>query len=544
VAFTDGAQIGAMLDRNGLRPAKYAVTSDGLVVLASEFGVLPLDPARVVQKGRVQPGKMFLVDTDSGRVISDEEIKHHVATQKPYREWLEENRLTLSMLPEATSPYKATPAELRRQQQAFGYTEEDLKMILGPMAVGAEEPTGSMGVDTPLAVLSERPQLLFRYFKQQFAQVTNPPIDPIREETVMSLVSCVGGEGNLLEETPKQCRMLELPHPFLSNDDMARLRRNILGDFRTCTLRMSFPVAECTSPERAGRTLRHAIDRLCKEAVDAIDGGASLIILSDRGISDEQAPIPSLLATSAVHHHLIRSGRRVRAGLVIETAEPREVSHMCLLIGFGAGALNPYLALDSLPDDRARANYIKALKKGLLKTMSKMGISAVASYQGAQIFEAVGIDQMVIDNYFTGAVSRVRGVGMPEIAEETLARHARAFSRNPERELDVGGQHMWRTTGEAHLWTPKTVAKLQEAVRLDDANSYDEYARLINDQSRRLMTLRGMWDLLPAGPEVAIENVESAASIVKRFTTGAMSFGSISKEAHENLAIAMNRIGG
>ncbi|MGZ3429671.1 MAG: glutamate synthase central domain-containing protein, partial [Polyangia bacterium] len=450
----------------------------------------------------------------------------------------------LSMLPEATSPYKASPAELRRQQQAFGYTEEDLKMILGPMAVGAEEPTGSMGVDTPLAVLSERPQLLFRYFKQQFAQVTNPPIDPIREETVMSLVSCVGGEGNLLEETPKQCRMLELPHPFLSNDDMARLRRNILGDFRTCTLRMSFPVAECTSPERAGRTLRHAIDRLCKEAVDAIDGGASLIILSDRGISDEQAPIPSLLATSAVHHHLIRSGRRVRAGLVIETAEPREVSHMCLLIGFGAGALNPYLALDSLPDDRARANYIKALKKGLLKTMSKMGISAVASYQGAQIFEAVGIDQMVIDNYFTGAVSRVRGVGMPEIAEETLARHARAFSRNPERELDVGGQHMWRTTGEAHLWTPKTVAKLQEAVRLDDANSYDEYARLINDQSRRLMTLRGMWDLAPAGPEVAIENVESAASIVKRFTTGAMSFGSISKEAHENLAIAMNRIGG
>jgi glutamate synthase (NADPH/NADH) large chain len=544
VAFTDGVQVGAMLDRNGLRPAKYVVTSDGLVVLASEFGVLPLDPARVVQKGRVQPGKMFLVDTDAGRVISDEEIKHHVATQKPYREWLDENRLTLAMLPEVHSPYKASADEVRRQQQVFGYTEEDLKLILAPMAVGAEEPTGSMGVDTPLAVLSERPQLLFRYFKQQFAQVTNPPIDPIREETVMSLVTCVGGEGNLLEETPKQCRMLELPHPFLSNDDMARLRRNVLGDFRTCTLRMSFPVAECTTPERAGRALRHAIDRLCKEAVDAIDGGASLVILSDRGVSDEHAPIPSLLATAAVHHHLIRSGRRVRAGLVIETAEPREVSHMCLLIGFGAGALNPYLALDTLPDERARANYIKALKKGLLKTMSKMGISAVASYQGAQIFEAVGIDQMVIDNYFTGVVSRVRGVGMPEIAEETLARHARAFGRIPERELDVGGQHMWRATGEAHLWTPKTVAKLQEAVRLDDAASYDEYARLINDQSRHLMTLRGMWDLSPIGPEVAIENVESATSIVKRFTTGAMSFGSISKEAHENLAIAMNRIGG
>ncbi|MCU1280119.1 MAG: gltB1, partial [bacterium] len=546
VAFTDGAQVGAMLDRNGLRPAKYVVTSDGLVVLASEFGVLPLDPARVVQKGRVQPGKMFLVDTDAGRIISDEEIKHHVATQKPYREWLDENRLTLSMLPEAHSPYKASADEVRRLQQVFGYTEEDLRTVLGPMAVGAEEPVGSMGVDTPLAVLSERPQLLFRYFKQQFAQVTNPPIDPIREETVMSLVSCVGGEGNLLEETPKQIRMLELPHPFLSNDDMARLRRNVLGDFRTCTLRMSFPVAEGTTPERAGRALRQSLDRLCKDAVDAIDGGASLLILSDRGVSHEHAPIPSLLATSAVHHHLIRSGRRVRAGLVIETAEPREVSHMCLLIGFGAGALNPYLALDSLPDDRSRANYIKALKKGLLKTMSKMGISAVSSYQGAKIFEAVGIDQVVIDNYFTGAVSRVRGVGMAEIAEETLARHARAFARNrsADGELDVGGQHMWRTTGEAHLWSPKTVAKLQEAVRLDDAASYDEYARLINDQTRRLMTLRGMWDLAPIGPEIAIENVESAVSIVKRFTTGAMSFGSISKEAHETLAIAMNRIGG
>ncbi len=547
VAFTDGVQVGAMLDRNGLRPAKYAVTSDGLVVLASEFGVLPLDPARVVQKGRVQPGKMFLVDTDAGRVISDEEVKHHVSTQKPYRVWLEENRLTLPMLPEAQSPYRASVEEVRRLQQAFGYTEEDLKAFLGPMAVGAEEPVGSMGVDTPLAVLSERPQLLFRYFKQQFAQVTNPPIDPIREETVMSLVSCVGGEGNLLEETPKQCRMLELPHPFLSNDDMARLRRNVLGDFRTCTLRMSFPVGECTTPERAGRALRQAIDRLGKEAVDGIDGGASLLILSDRGISDEHAPIPSLLATAAVHHHLIRSGRRVRAGLVIESAEPREVSHVCLLIGFGAGAVNPYLALDSLPDDRARANYIKALKKGLLKTMSKMGISAVSSYQGAQTFEAVGIDQVVIDNYFTGTVSRVRGVGAGEIAEETLARHRRAFAARPAldaRELDVGGQHAWRVTGEAHLWSPKTVAKLQEAVRLDDAASYDEYARLINDQSRRLMTLRGSWDLAPAGPEVAIENVEPAASIVKRFTTGAMSFGSISKEAHENLAIAMNRIGG
>ena len=542
VAFTDGVQIGAMLDRNGLRPAKYAITSDGLVVLASEFGVLPLDPARVVQKGRVQPGKMFLVDTEEGRVISDEEVKRQVSGKQPYRQWLDENRITLSMLPEAHSPYKASPEEVRAQQQVFGYTEEDLKTILGPMAAGAEEPVGSMGVDTPLAVLSDRPQLLFRYFKQQFAQVTNPPIDPIREETVMSLVSCVGGEGNLLEETPKQCRMLELPHPFLSNDDMARLRRNILGDFRTSTLRMSFPVPR--SLDDAGTELRRALERLCQQAVAAIDAGASILILSDRGVGPTEAPIPSLLATAAVHHRLIRTGRRVRAGLVIESAEPREVSHLCLLIGYGAGAVNPYLALDSLPDERARNNYIKALKKGLLKTMSKMGISAVSSYQGAQIFESIGIDQMVIDNYFTGTVSRVRGVGLGEIAEETLARHARAHSPRPARELDVGGQHQFRVTGEAHMWTPQSVAKLQEAVRLDDAASYDAYARLINDQSRRLMTLRGLWDLQLSPTPLRLDEVEPAASIVKRFTTGAMSFGSISKEAHENLAIAMNRIGG
>jgi glutamate synthase (NADPH/NADH) large chain len=553
LAFTDGIQVGAMLDRNGLRPAKYVVTSDGLVVLASEFGVLPIDPSRVIQKGRVQPGKMFLVDTDAGRVIPDEEVKQQVSSQKPYREWLEENRITLSMLPEAVSPYRANDDEVRLLQQAFGYTEEDLKLTLTPMALGAEEPVGSMGVDTPLAVLSARPQLLFRYFKQQFAQVTNPPIDPIREETVMSLVSCVGGEGNLLEETARQCRMLELPHPFLSNDDMARLRRNILGDFRTSTLRMSFAA---TAADDAGKALRVALDKLCKEASAAIESGASILILSDRGLGASEAPIPSLLATAAVHHHLIRSGQRVRAGLVVESAEPREVSHACLLIGFGAGAINPYLAFDSLgalarggmlgrtSEADARKNYVKALKKGLLKTMSKMGISAVSSYQGAQIFEAIGIDQLVIDHYFSGTVSRVRGVGLAEIAEETLARHARAFSARPEPELDVGGQHNFRVGGEPHMWTPQAVAKLQEAVRLDDAKSYDEYAKLINEQSRRQLTLRGLWDLQPAGPAIAVAEVESAASIVKRFTTGAMSFGSISKEAHENLAVAMNRIGG
>jgi glutamate synthase (NADPH/NADH) large chain len=557
VAFTDGVQVGAMLDRNGLRPAKYVVTSDGLVVLASEFGVLPLDPAKVTQKGRVQPGKMFLVDTEAGRVISDEEIKHQVATQKPYREWLDENRIDLSSLPEAHSPYRLTDDEMHAMHQVFGYTEEDLKTVLAPMALGAEEPVGSMGADTPLAVLSDRPQLLFRYFKQQFAQVTNPPIDPIREETVMSLVSCVGGEGNLLEETARQCRMLELEHPFLTNDDVARMRRNMLGDFRTCTLRMSFPVAAEDGPEAAGLKLRPAIERLCKDAADAIDQGASILILSDRHVGAEQAPIPSLLATAAVHHHLIRTGKRVRAGLVIETAEAREVSHLCLLIGYGAGAVNPYLALDTVArmankstlgrpigEAQAQKNYVKALKKGLLKTMSKMGISAVSSYQGAQVFEAVGIDQVVIDNYFTGTTSRVRGVGLAEIADETILRLRRAYGPRAERDLDVGGQHQYRATGEAHLWTPQTVARLQQAVRLEDASSYTQYAELINEQTRRLMTLRGMWELQPAGPPVPLEEVEPAVELVKRFTTGAMSFGSISKEAHENLAIAMNRIGG
>jgi len=542
LAFTDGIQIGAMLDRNGLRPAKYAVTSDGLVVLASEFGVLPLDPSRVIKKGRVQPGKMFLVDTDAGRLISDEEIKHQVATRRPYREWLEENRIEISSLPEAHSSYQLSRDEIAQLHQVFGYTQEDLKNILQPMAAGAEEPVGSMGTDVAIAVLSDRPQLLFRYFKQQFAQVTNPPIDPIREETVMSLVSCVGGEGNLLEETPRQCRMLELPHPFLSNDDLARLRRNILGDFRACTLQMSFPVPRVA--DEAGAALRNALLRLCREASDAIESGASILILSDRGVAPDHAPIPSLLATSAVHHHLIRTGQRVRAGLVVESAEPREVSHLCLLIGFGAGAVNPYLALDSLADDAGRKNYVKALKKGLLKTMSKMGISAVSSYQGAQIFEAVGIDQLVIDRYFGGTPSRVRGVGLQEIAEEALARHARAFAPRPEPELDVGGYHMYRAGGEPHLWTPQTVAKLQAAVRLEDIKSYEEYARLINDQTERAMTLRGLWDFTPAGPSVPIQEVEPAQEVVKRFTTGAMSFGSISKEAHENLAIAMNRIGG
>jgi glutamate synthase (NADPH/NADH) large chain len=559
LSFTDGRLIGAVLDRNGLRPAKYVVTSDGLVVVASEFGVLDIDAGRVVEKGRVQPGKMFLVDTEAGRVISDEEIKRQVATQRPYQAWLEENKIDLASLPAVKSSFTLDDAAVARLERAFGYSEEEVKMIVAPMAAGGEEPVGSMGIDIPLAVLSERPQLLYRYFKQQFAQVTNPPIDPIREEIVMSLVSSVGGEGNLLEETPQQCRMLQLEHPILTNDDVAKLRRNVLGDFRAQTIPMWFRV-----PQKPGATpeqeLRAALDRICQEGSDAIAKGASILILSDRDVDADHAPVPALLAVGALHHHLNRTGQRVRCGIVVESAEPREVAHLCLLIGYGAGAVNPYLALDvvallakngrlpkQLAPDKAQANLVKALKKGLLKTMSKMGISAVSSYQGAQIFEAIGIDQPVIDRYFSGTASRLRGVGLAEIADEALARHALAFGAQPAATLAAGGHYHYRgeqVQGEPHLWTPKSIAALQKAVRADDARSYEDYARAINDQNERHMTLRGLWDFRPAHAPVALDEVEPAKDIVKRFATGAMSFGSISKEAHETLAVAMNRIGG
>jgi glutamate synthase (NADPH/NADH) large chain len=552
ICFTDGQLIGATLDRNGLRPAKWVQTSDGLVVLASEFGVLDIEPSRVIAKGRLQPGKMFLVDTVAGKVVSDPDIKKKVATQKPYASWVAENKIVLSALEDVPSLYTIPHDELVTLQQAFGYTDEDLKIILGPMAVAGEEPVGSMGIDIPLAVLSEKPQLLFRYFKQHFAQVTNPPIDPLREEIVMSLVSCVGGEGNLLEETPRQGRMLELPHPFLTQDDLSKLRKNLFPDFQSATLPMHFNAEG--DPER---NLYDALDELCRAASRAIADGASILILTDRNIDEHHAPIPSLLATAAVHHHLIREGTRVRAGIVLETGEPREVGHLALLIGFGAGAVNPYLAFETiatmcrdkmLPGDpnpaQASAKYVKGLKKGLLKIMSKMGISTLSSYQGAQIFEAIGIDQFVVDKYFTGTASRVRGVGLREIAEEALWRHERAFGPRPTSRLDVGGHVHYRATGERHIWNPKTVASLQKAVRVEDAKSYEEYSKLINEQKDRPMNLRGLWDFVPAGPAVPLEEVEPATELVKRFATGAMSFGSISKEAHENLAIAMNRIGG
>jgi glutamate synthase (NADPH/NADH) large chain len=548
LAFTDGDSIGAMLDRNGLRPAKWVVTNDGLVVLASELGVLDLPPEVITQKGRVMPGKMLLIDTVEGRIAFDDEVKEKVATGRPYRAWLAENKIDLASLPGEKSAYVVEPGELATLERAFGVTEEDKKMLLLPMAKTGEEPVGSMGIDVPLAVLSTAPQSLFRYFKQQFAQVTNPPIDPLREGIVMSLVSCVGGEGNLLDETPRQCRMLELSHPILTNEDVAKLRRNVLGDFRACTIATLFSPGD--DPERA---LFEALERIGREAKGAIQDGASVILLSDRHVGRGQVPIPSLLATGAVHHALIRSGSRMRAGLVVETGDAREVAHVALLVGFGAGAVNPYLALEQVAamareglvdksPEQAQAYYVKALVKGLLKTMSKMGISSLSSYQGAQIFEAIGIDQIVIDRYFAGTSSRLRGIGLREIAEDAIARHADGYSK-PITKLRSGGHYHYRRDGEPHLWNPDTVAKLQRAVRLSEAKSYDEYARLINDQRQSPVTLRGLWELVSDRPSVPLEEVEPASEIVKRFATGAMSFGSISKEAHENLAIAMNRIG-
>ncbi|HEY1691990.1 MAG TPA: glutamate synthase large subunit [Polyangiaceae bacterium] len=553
ILFTDGTYVGATLDRNGLRPMKYVVTESGFVVAASELGVLDFDAEDVLEKGRLQPGRMLLVDMARGRVVGDEEIKSEVAAHEPYAAWLEGNKLDLASLPVPALPASMTPADRRRRMRAAGYSREDLRVLLAPMATNGEEPTGSMGNDAPLAVLSERPQLFFRYFKQQFAQVTNPPIDPIREKLVMTLASCVGGEGNLLAETPDQCRLLELAQPVLTNEDLAKLVGGALADFSVRVLPALFaPRVEALEP---------ALEALCSAAEGAVDAGASILVLSDRGIDREHAGIPSLLATSAVHHALARSGKRMRVGLVVETSEVREVADLALLVGYGAGAVNPYLAFEAIdaldvgtPRGERPAHYVHALGKGLLKVMSKMGISCLSSYQGAQIFEAVGVGKVVVDRWMPGTASRIGGVGLREIACETLLRHAAAFEvevpgttsggeSSDEDALDVGGVYAWRVGGERHLWSPKTVASLQKAVRLEDASSYEVYARAINDQGTAPFTLRGCWDLAGGDP-VPLEEVEPAAKIVRRFATGAMSFGSISKEAHENLAVAMNRIGG
>jgi glutamate synthase (NADPH) large chain len=554
--FTDGQYIGATLDRNGLRPLKYVVTTSGFVVAASELGVIDFEPEEVLEKGRLQPGKMLLVDLARGRLVGDDEIKREVASQKPYAQWLEGNKLDLASLPIPVLQPPMEAADRRRRMRAAGYTREDVKILLTPMITTGEEAQGSMGNDSALAVLSDRPQLLFRYFRQQFAQVTNPPIDPIREKLVMTLTTCLGGEGNLLSETPDQCRLLELEQPVLTSEDLAKLVTGALADFPVRVLPALFD-ATAADP---GAALESAMVALCDAAEKAVDDGVSIIVLSDRAVDRQHAAIPSLLATSGVHHSLARAGKRMRVGIVVETSEAREVDDMALLLGFGAGAVNPYLAfevIDALGVETPRAErpeqYLHALDKGLLKVMSKMGISCMSSYQGAQIFEAVGIGKATVERWFSGTSTRIGGIGLAEIARESLLRHTAGFEANVEADVDgemdedaleVGGVYMWRVSGERHLWNPKTVASLQKAVRLEDARSYELYAQSINDQGDKPNTLRGCWDLVSSNEPVPIEEVEPAAKIVRRFATGAMSFGSISKEAHENLALAMNRIGG
>jgi len=561
VVFTDGRQVGAVLDRNGLRPSRYWVTDDGLVVLASEVGVLDIDPARIVRKGRLQPGRMFLVDVEEHRIIEDDEIKGRLAAEHPYDEWLHAGLIRLDELAEREHIVH-THASVTRRQQVFGYTEEEKRVILAPMAKAGAEPIGSMGTDTPIAALSDRPRLLFDYFTQLFAQVTNPPLDAIREELVTSLSGTIGPEGNLLDPGPSSCRQIVLPFPVVDNDELAKIRHiNRDGDmpgFITHVSRGLFEVAG------GGAALAARLDEVCREVSAAIAGGARIIVLSDRHCTAELAPIPSLLLTAAVHHHLVREKTRSQVGLLVEAGDVREVHHVALLIGYGAAAVNPYLAMESVedlardghfvdvPPQVAVGNLVKALGKGVLKVMSKMGVSTVASYTGAQIFEAVGLSTAVVDRYFTGTVSKLGGIELDTIAEEVARRHAQAYPADglPEarRRLDTGGEYQWRRDGEPHLFDPETVFRLQHSTRSGRYDVFKQYTSRVDEQSERLMTLRGLFRLKDAAAlgrtPVPIEEVEPVSSIVTRFQTGAMSYGSISKEAHETLAIAMNRLGG
>jgi glutamate synthase (NADPH) large chain len=558
IAFTDGTVIGAVLDRNGLRPSRYWVTDDGLVVMASEVGVLPIDPATIVQKGRLQPGRMFLIDTNLGRIVGDDEIKEALAAQQPYGEWLHAGLVHLDDLP-ARAFLTPQHASVVKHQRVFGYTTEELKILIAPMARTGAEPIGSMGTDTPVAVLSDRSRLLFDYFQQLFAQVTNPPLDAIREELVTSMGGTIGPEGNLLDPGPSSCRQVVLPHPVLTNDELAKLLYinddNDMPGFKPFAIDGLYRVAE------GGEGLRRALDEVRAKVTAAIVDGAKIIVLSDRYSSDELAPIPSLLLTAAVHHHLIREKTRTQVGLVVECGDAREVHHMALLLGYGAGAINPYLAFETIEDmidhgvitgiakRQAVKNFVKASTKGVLKIMSKMGISTVASYTGAQVFEAIGLSEELVDEYFTGTTSRIGGVGLDVLAEEVALRHRFAHLPRPEeaahRDLWAGGEYQWRREGEHHLFNPETVFKLQHATRTKRYDIFKEYTTRVDDQSRKLATLRGLFELA-AGDRtpIPIEEVEPVSEIVKRFSTGAMSYGSISMEAHQTLAIAMNRLGG
>jgi glutamate synthase (NADPH) large chain len=558
IAFTDGRQIGATLDRNGLRPARFIVADDDKVVMASESGVLPIPDETIVRKWRLQPGKMLLIDLEQGRIVEDEELKRTLAEAEPYDEWLKETQHKLeelSELPETPVPAPANdPATLLDRQQAFGYTQEDIQFFLEPMSREPDDPVGSMGTDTPIAVLSKKPKLLYNYFKQNFAQVTNPPIDPIREELVMSLVSMIGPRPNLLGRHAGTHKRLEVAQPVLTNAELEKIRsiEDLLdGSFRTATIDTTWPATE------GADGLEEALDRICAEATDCVLADRNILILSDRAVSADRIPIPALLATAAVHHHLIRRGLRTQTGLVVESGEVREVHHFCCLAGYGAEAVNPYLAFETLEALRVQnglplkpyevqKNYIKAVGKGLLKVMSKMGISTYQSYCGAQIFDAVGLHSGFVEKYFTGTATTIEGAGWKEIAEETVRRHGDAYGDKAiyRRMLDPGGDYAFRLRGEDHAWTPQSVSRLQHAVRGNLPDEYRAFAASINEQSERLLTIRGLMQFKLAERPVPIEEVESAASIVKRFATGAMSFGSISREAHTTLAIAMNRIGG
>ncbi len=552
IAFTDGTVVGAVLDRNGLRPSRYYVTKDDLVVMASEVGVLDLPPENVLVKERLHPGRIFLVDTAQGRIIDDEEIKSGLAAEHPYQAWLDAQVVQLRDLPPA--PDRATDGRdsLRRRQRAFGYTEEDLRLLLGPMARQGVEPVGSMGTDTALAVLSDRPRLLYDYFKQLFAQVTNPPLDAIREELVTDMSSTLGAERNLLKPEPESCHQIRIEYPILDNEETARIRHNPDPSLRAVTLSTLF------DPHDGAAGIEETMDELCRQASAAVADGCALLVLSDRGVDADHAAIPSLLVTAGVHHHLVREGTRTRCALIIESGEAREAHHMALLLGYGAGAVNPYLAFETIEELIERGDvadvdarqgirhHILALTKGVLKVMSKMGISTLQSYRGAQIFEAVGLNKAFVDRYFTWTASRLGGIGIDTVEVEVKQRHRLAFPIRgvEDDELDSGGEYQWRRDGEYHLFNPDTVYKLQHATRSGQYAVYRDYARLVNDQNRNRATLRGLFALRPAGAPIPLDEVEPVESIFKRFATGAMSFGSISAEAHETLAIAMNRLGG
>lgn len=552
IAFMDGEVIGAVLDRNGLRPSRYYVTKDDTVIMASEVGVLEVAPENVEIKERLHPGRIFMVDTRQGRIIDDEELKNEYVDHGSYRDWLKQNLMPIEKLPEPKSIHGSDPDTLLQRQQAFGYTHEDLRIIMAPMATNGLEPTGSMGTDAALAVLSNRPRLLYDYFKQLFAQVTNPPLDGIREELVTQVATTIGPETNLLKPSAASCRQIKVSSPILTNEELARIRDLNLPGFKTRTIPILYPVA------KGGDGMSAAIRQVCAEAGAAIEAGYAYIILSDRGIDSKKAAIPALLAMASVHNHLIRQGVRTRAGLVLESAEPREIHHFATLIGYGAGAINPYLAFESLggligkghlPEmeyaDAVR-NFIKAINKGLIKTMSKMGISVVQSYRGAQIFEAVGLQKEFVDQYFTWTVSRIGGVGLDTVAEEVRLRHHNAFPERPAKQADLewGGEYQWRRDGEYHLFNPDTVFKLQHATRSGQYKIFKEYTSLVDDQNQNLATLRGLFQFKPSPAPIPLEQVEPIEAIMRRFSTGAMSYGSISKQAHETLAIAMNRIGG